>query len=169
MPLFSSSDFTNTYDTPINEGALGSGVVNVTMSDGNTITVFDDIATALKCLAYMRVNKQWHLWATEDLIVVSINATKGIVMESTLVNQKLLMQYHPVYQGGEVLWSHRTLSQLLTLTDALRAVGFCHSSTTPFTNNSSLSSGNAHMTLFDWRFPSTVLSDATPLSYDFTS
>ena len=78
---------------------------------------------------------------------------------------------------GEVRWASRTTSLVLSTTDALKSVGFCHKGKLPFSNNLDLRVGSAHMQLIDWNYeaiPSSssagsLLSDPTPLRYDFTA
>ena len=52
------------------------------LSDGNTVTVADTLGAALKLLDYMRTNFQWQVLASDDVTVVSINAVKGLAMET---------------------------------------------------------------------------------------
>ena len=67
-------------------------------------------------------------------------------------------------------------SLVLSTTDALKSVGFCHKGELPFSNNLDLRVGSAHMQLIDWNYEAnpasssagSLLSDPTPLRYDFT-
>ena len=179
MALFTASQFANmTYDLPEGGGtpAHVSGALTLQLSDGNVVTVFDTLATGLKLLTYMRTNSQWQVLASDDITVISINAVKGMVLENTILNQKLITTFLPTYIGDQVKFVHRTSSLVLSLTDALKTVGFCHKSDVPFANNLDLRLGSSHIQLFDWNYKSsaatssegTLLNDGTPLRYDFT-
>ena len=145
------------------------------LSDGTVVQVFDKASTGLKLLAFMRTNSQWNVYASDDVVCVSIGAVKLLVMETTLTSQKLITSYLPIVLGGEVRWASRTTSLVLSTTDALKSVGFCHKGELPFANNLDLRAG-AHMQLVDWNYQAnpasstagSLLSDPTPLRYDFT-
>ena len=180
MALSTAAQFSAVaYDLPEGGGAPAnaSDPVTLQLSDGNLTTVCDTVATALKLLAYMRTNSQWQVLASDDVTVVSINAVKGLVLENTISNQKLFTSYLPTYLGDQVRFVHRTSSLVLSLTDALKSVGFCHTASLPFANNLDLRLGGSHIQLFDWNYkasPATssegsLLNDGTPLRYDFTS
>ena len=180
MALFTASQFSGvSYDLPDSGGAPANAndAVTLQLSDGNNVTVCDTLGTALKLLAYMRTNSQWQVLASDDVTVVSINAVKGLVLENTILNQKLLTQFLPTYIGDQVRFVHRTSSLVLSLTDALKSAGFCHTGSLPFANNLDLRTGGADMQLFDWNYkasPATssegsLLNDGSPLRYDFTA
>ena len=98
MALFTASQFSSvSYDLPDQGGAPANvnDAVTLQLSDGNNVTVADTLGTALKLLTYMRTNSQWQVLASDDVTVVSINAVKGLVLENTILNQKLLTQYLP--------------------------------------------------------------------------
>ena len=179
MALFTASQFANmNYDLPEGGGtpAHVSDALTLQLSDGNVVTVFDTLATGLKLLTYMRTNSQWQVLASDDITVISINAVKGMVLENTILNQKLITTFLPTYIGDQVKFVHRTSSLVLSLTDALKTVGFCHKSDVPFASNLDLRLNNAHIQLFDWNYKSapatssegSLLNDGTPLRYDFT-
>ncbi len=175
MALFVESQFSNTFDVP--EGgstpAHQSDSVLLQLHDGTVVLVFDKLLTGLKLLAFMRSNSQWNVWGSDDVIFVSIGAVQGLVMESSLTNQKLITSYLPFMLGGEVRWASRTTSLVLSTTDALKSVGYCHKSELPFSNNLGLRA--AQMQLIDWNYQAnpesssagSLLSDPTPLRYDF--
>ena len=145
------------------------------MSDGTVALVFESVSAALKLLAFMRTNGQWNVWGSDDVIFVSISAVKGLVLESSLTNQKLITAFLPTLLGGEVRWASRTTSLVLSTTDALKSVGYCHRGELPFSNNLDLRA--AHMQLVDWNYEAnppdstsgSLLSDPNPLVYDFTA
>lgn len=181
MALFTESQFASVpLDVPQGESgspAEANSAVTLQLSDGSVATVFDKLTTGLKLLRYMRTNSQWQVAASDDILVVSVNAVKGLVMENTLVNQKLITSFLPIYLGDQVRFVHRTSSLVLSLTDALKSVGFCHTASTPFANNLDLRTAGAHMQLFDWYYQATpadstsgtLLSDSSPIVYDFTA
>jgi hypothetical protein len=176
MALFIESQFSNAYDVP--EGgttpAHQNDSVTLGMSDGTVALAFDKLATSLKLLAFMRTNSQWQVWASDDVVFVSIGAAKGLLLESSLTNQKLITSYLPILIGGEVRWASRTTSLVLSTTDALKSVGYCHKSELPFSNNLGLREANIQ--LVDWNYEAnppdsssgSLLSDATPFVFDFT-
>jgi hypothetical protein len=96
------------------------------------------------------------------------------VLESSLTNQKLITSYLPILLGGEVRWASRTTSLVLSTTDALKSVGYCHRGELPFSNNLDLRV--AHLQLIDWNYEAnpansgagSLLSDPTPMRFDFT-
>ena len=180
MALFTAAQFSSVaYDLPDGGGAPANAndPVTLQLSDGNLVTVCDTAETALKLLAYMRTGSQWQVLASDDVTVVSVNAVKALVLENTITNQKLITSYLPTYLGDQVRFVHRTSSLVLSLTDALKSVGFCHTGSLPFANNLDLRLGSAHIQLVDWNYkasPATssegsLLNDGTPLRYDFTA
>ena len=144
--LFVSTSFgaTTTYDIPKQGTSTAPAVLNGTdtvtlqTSDGQNILVFDSKLSALKCIKFMYTRGQWLLQPSDDIMVVSVGATKLLVMETTLINQKLITSFQPTYQGGKVLFAHRSMSQLLTLDQALQSVGFCKNLEAAFSNNDDL-------------------------------
>jgi hypothetical protein len=179
MALFLESQFSNAYDVPEGLGptpAHQNAAVNLQLSEGTVAQVFDKLSTALKLLSFMRRNSQWNVYASDDVVCVSVGAAKLLVLESSLLNQKLITSYLPIYLGGEVRWASRTASLVLSTTDALKSVGFCHMGELPFSSNLDLRVGGAHMQLVDWNYEASpasssvgsLLSDPTPLRYDFT-
>jgi len=158
--------------------ANASDQVRLGLSDGSSVLVFDSKVTALKCLAFMKERQQWMIQATDDVCIASISGTKLLVGESSLTFQKLLASFSPIYQGGKTLFNHRTMSQSLSLDDALQAVGFPKLSADPFRNNLDLKQANPNpnMLIVDWNYKESVstytdgsvLNDPTPLAYDDT-
>ncbi len=76
--------------------------VTLQLSDGTVAQVFGTVSTALKLLSFMRRNSQWNVYASDDVVCVSIGAVKLLVMETTLISQKLITSYLPIILGGEV-------------------------------------------------------------------
>ena len=108
---------------------------------------------------------------------VKMFSGKGLVLENNLVNQKLVTSFLPTYIGHQVRFVHRSMSAVVSLTDALKSVDFCHTSSLPFANNLDLRLGGTGIQLFDWNYAAMpastsdgpLLDDASPLRYDFTS
>jgi len=180
MALFTEGLFPLTFDLPVGVVGTPAGAndpVVLQLGDGTQVTVFDKLSTALRLLAYMRRNAQWNVQGNDDVMVVSVNAIKGMILENTVVNQKLITSFLPNYIGDQVRFVHRSMSTVVSLTDALKSVGFCHTSSLPFSNNLDLRLGNTGIQLFDWNYVAlpastsdgSLLEDGSPLRYDFTS
>jgi hypothetical protein len=181
MALFTAAQFANDYDRPVGvsgQPAHPGDAVALALSDGTQITVFDTLETALKLANCMRMHRQWTVAASEDVTVALANGgIKMLVCENTLQNQKLLTSFVPCYIGDELQFVHRSMSCVVSLTEALRSVGFCVKSSTPFAGNLSLRLGGTNVQLVDWNYmasPATdgdgsQLHDGAPLLYDFTA
>ena len=181
MALFTQASLGSDFDRP--NGVFGDPVfpsdpISLPLSDGTVVQVFDQKRTALTLLNQMRtVGKTWNCYASEDVICVAVSYHKLLVCETNLVNQKLLSSFCPVYYGGVVRFLHRSASLVLSLTDALRAVGFSVASTAPYANNTDLRVAGVNILIVDWNFvanPATPsqgskLEDTIPLVLDFTS
>ena len=139
MALFTEAMFSNDFDRPVGvEGnpTHANDSVGLQLSDGTLIVLFDKLTTALRLGRYMRQNKQWQVALSEDVTIVSANGgIKLLALENTLQNQKLPTSFVPVYTGDQLLFVHRSMSSVLSLTEALRSVGFCVKSPLPFSNN----------------------------------
>ena len=181
MALFTEASFAATpYDRPLGvsgDPAHANDPVTLQLSDGTSITVFDKLTTALRLAAFMRHSSQWQVAASEDITIVSANGgLKLLILENTLQNQKLLTSFVPVYTGDQLLFVHRSMSSVLSLTDALRSVGFCVK-TLPFLGNLDLRLGQTGIQLVDWNYKASLsnseegslLNDGTPLVFDFTA
>ena len=182
MALFTESQLSSiSFDLPENTTGAPSHAndqVQLQLSDGSNVTVFDKLTTGLRLLTFMRTNAQWQVAANDDVTVVSINAIKGLLMENTLLNQKLITSCLPTCIGDQVRFVHRTMSTVLSLTDALKSVGFCHpAATAPYNNNLDLRLASTGIQLFDWNYKASpadsvsgsLLNDGSPLRYDFTA
>ena len=181
MALFTESQLSSvSYDLPVGVTGLPShpnDQVQLQLSDGSNVTVFDKLTTGLRLLTFMRTNHQWQVSASEDVTIVSINAVKGLIMETSLLNQKLLTSFLPTYIGDQIRFVHRTMSTVLSLTDALKSVGFCFTGSSPPNNNLDLRLASTGLILFDWNFEAnpadstsgSLLNDGTQLRYDFTA
>ena len=109
-------------------------------------------------------NRAWQMYASEDVVCVSVADVKMLVMETTLINQRILNLYAPIYMGGQVRWAHRSQSLVLDTGDALRSVG-------------SFAAGRLHtnadwapwgIQAVDWAYAAgNVLEDLVSLIYSF--
>jgi hypothetical protein len=181
MALFAEASFAATpYDNPLGvsgDPTHANDPVTLQLSDGTSVTVFNQMTTALRLAAFMRHSAQWQVAASEDITIVSANGgLKLLILENTLQNQKLISSFVPVYTGDQLLFVHRSMSSVLSLTDALRSVGFCVKGL-PYNNNLDLRLGLTGVQLADWNYKSSLsnseegslLNDGTPLVFDFTA
>jgi hypothetical protein len=114
------------YDTPVGlTGPPASAPVTLTLSDGTVQSVFQSVLHALSLLWKMRGNRAWVMYASEDVVCVSVCGVKMLVMETSLINQRLLNLYAPIYMGGKVRWQHKSQSLVLDTGDALRCFRQC--------------------------------------------
>ena len=127
MALLSASDFTgysDTYAIPASStDVIFSGSVDLILSTGITQQVFDSLSSALKCIHYMEANKLYSLSPNEDVTVLNLRS-KLLILENTYINQKMMNSYVFTYHGAGVRGIHRSMSDTVTLTDALSSVGF---------------------------------------------
>ena len=123
--IFTSESFSEySVELPSEESVKNpTDVVNIIKSDGVTETVFQDVTIALRCLAFMVARNQYYLQASDDIIIVNVSGTKLLVLETTFFNQKLLNSFNMAYSRGKVVCNHRNMSNIMTLSDALRSVG----------------------------------------------
>ena len=135
------------------------------LSNGRVVTVFDSLRTALLLMEQMRVNKQSFVYAGEDCMVISVNYHKLLVCEPTLIIQKLLSAYTPVYSSGQVLFVHRSLSSVESLGAALSSEGAAVPGA--LLTNADLRQAKIPIVAVDWNFPDTQLEDtqATAVYY----
>ena len=180
-PIFTSASFASIIrPSPINVSGAPTGAsdaVSLTLSDGSVAQVFDTLETALKCMEFMRQRDQWLLQVSDDVACVNAGP-KLLLLEMSLTSQKLLASFSPSYNGGHTRFLHRTMSQTLSLDNALQARGFAKLSTLPWQGNFDLAQApSPRILLVDWYFRSSVtasnqgtqLSDATPIAYDYTT
>ncbi len=159
MAHFTEAMFDGEFDRPV--GATGdpphaSDPITLQLSDGTSLTVFDKLTTALRLAAFMRRSKQWSVAASEDITIVSANGgLKLLLLENTLQNQKLLTSFAACYTGDELLFQHRTMSSVLSLTDALRSVGFCVKGL-PYINTVDLRRSSTGIQLVDCYYKASV-------------
>ena len=127
MALLSTSDFTgfsDSYAIPANSSdVIFSGSVDLILSTGITQQVFDTLSTALKCTHYMESNKLYSLSPNEDITSVNLRS-KLLILENTYINQKMMNSYVFTYHGNQVQAIHRSMADMVSLSEALASVGF---------------------------------------------
>ena len=127
MALFSASDFTgftSTFAVPSGiSDVLFAGSVDLILSTGITQQVFDTLSTALKCIHYMETNKLYSLPPNEDVTILNLRS-KLLILENTYINQKMMNSYVFTYHGNQVQAIHRSMADMVSLSEALASVGF---------------------------------------------
>ena len=127
MALFSASDFTgytSTFAVPSGiTDVLFSGSVDLILSTGITQQVFDTLSTALKCIHYMEASKLYSLSPNEDVTILNLRS-KLLILENTYINQKMMNSYVFTYHGSQVQAIHRSMADMVSLSEALASVGF---------------------------------------------
>ena len=127
MALFSASDFTgytSTFAVPRGiSDVLFAGSVDLILSTGITQQVFDTLSTALKCIHYMEANKLYSLSPNEDVTILNLRS-KLLILENTYINQKMMNSYVFTYHGSQVQAIHRSMADMVSLSEALASVGF---------------------------------------------
>ena len=155
MALFSSADFPPEFDLPQGQSAMPNPAhgVQLILQDLSVVTVFSSAEVAMRCLKAMKARGQWFLQASEDVIIVS-NGTRLLLLEASLVNQKMLQQFAVVDLSGRTLFQHRSCSQSATLTAALQQSGYCMKALLPFAGNFDLRNAPnpAAIVVVDWYY-----------------
>ena len=127
MALLNASDFTgfsDSYAIPANStDVIFSGSVDLILSTGITQQVFDTLSTALKCIHYMETNKLYSLSPNEDITITNLRS-KLLILENSYINQKMMNSYVFTYHGHQVQASHRSMADMVSLSEALASVGF---------------------------------------------
>ena len=127
MALLSAGDFTgfsDPYAIPANSSdVIFSGSVDLILSTGITQQVFDSLSSALKCIHYMEANNLYSLSPNEDVTVLNLRS-KLLILENTYINQKMMNSYVFTYHGNQVQAIHRSMTDFVSLTEALASVGF---------------------------------------------
>ena len=127
MALFSAGDFTgytSTFAVPSGiSDVLFAGSVDLILSTGITQQVFDTLSTALKCIHYMEANKLYSLSPNEDVTILNLRS-KLLILENTYINQKMMNSYVFTYHGNQVQAIHRSMADMVSLSEALASVGF---------------------------------------------
>ena len=127
MALLSASDFTgysDSYAIPANSSdVIFCGSVDLILSTGITQQVFDTLSTGLKCTHYMEANKLYSLSPNEDITIINLRS-KLIILENTYINQEMMDSYVFTYHGNQAQGIHRSMADMVSLSEALASVGF---------------------------------------------
>ena len=127
MALLSAGGFTGYSDSFAAPAGfidpIFAGSVDLILSTGITQQVFDSLSSALKCIHYMEANNLYSLSPNEDVTILNLRS-KLLILENTYINQKMMNSYVFTYHGAGVRGIHRSMSDTVTLTDALSSVGF---------------------------------------------
>ena len=127
MALLSASDFSgynDSYAVPSGSGdVIFSGSVDLILSACITQQVFGSLASALKCIHYMESKKLYSLSPNEDITIINLRS-KLLILENTYINQKMMNSYVFTYHGNQVQGIHRSMADMVSLSEALASVGF---------------------------------------------
>ena len=127
MAPLSASDFTgysDSYAIPANSSdVIFSGSVDIILSTGITQQVFDTLSTALKCIHYMETSNLYSLGPNEDVTILNLRG-KLLILEHIYINQKMMNPYAFTYHGNQVQAIHRSMADMVSLSEALASVGF---------------------------------------------
>ena len=125
--LFSASDvsgFPATYAAPSDvSSVLFTSSIYTILSTGLTQQVFDRLSTAMKCIHFMETNRLYHISPNEYITVINLRS-KLLVLEHTYINQKMMDSYVLTDHGSEVRAIHRSMADMVSLSEALASVGF---------------------------------------------
>ena len=127
MALLNSSDFNgynDSYAVPAGSSdAIFSGSVDIISSTGTTQQILDTLSTARKCIHYMDINKLYSLSPSWDITIINLRK-KLLILENTYFNQKMTSSYVFTYHGNQVQAIHRSMADMVSLSEALASVGF---------------------------------------------
>ena len=127
MALLSASDFTGYSDSFASPAGFSdpvfAGSVDLILSTGITEQVFDSLSTGLKCIHYMENNKLYPLSPNEDITIINLKC-KLIILENIYINQKMMNSCVFTYHGNQVQAIHRSMADMVSLSEALASVGF---------------------------------------------
>jgi len=154
---------------------IPGGNVSFLKSDGTNAIIFNSVADGLTCLQFMHSKNMYYLQLSDDITLINIGGVKLLILETTFLNQKLMNAFHFSYIRGKVRATHRNLSYITNLTQALVSVGYQHNGSN-FTNNYSLqgaltSGSYTYIQIFDKNYLSSsltsgsMLEDANPIVY----
>lgn len=127
MALLNASDFTgfsDSYAIPANSSdVVFTGSVDLILSTGITQQVSDTLSTALTCIHYMETNKLYSLSPNGDITILNLRP-KLLILDHTYINQKMMNSHVFTYHGSGVRAIHRSMSDTVSLPEALASVGF---------------------------------------------
>ena len=127
MALLNASDFTgfsDSYAVPAGSSdVIFTGSVDLNLSTGITQQVFGTLSTAIKCIHYMETTKLYSLSPNEYITILNLRS-KLIILENTYINQNMMNSYVFTYHGSRLRAIHRSMSDTVSLPEALASVGF---------------------------------------------
>ena len=127
MALLSASGFIGYSDScaiPANSSdVVFSGSVDLILSTGIAQQVFDILSTALKCIHYVESNKIYSLSPDGDITIINLRS-KFLILENIYIYQKMMNSYVFTYHGNQVQAIHRSMADMVSLSEALASVGF---------------------------------------------
>ena len=175
IPIQPATTTTTTNSSGVTTTVTG-GNVSITKDDGSTVVIFNSVQDGLTCLQTMYSKNMYYLQASEDIMIINVSGVKLLILETTVMNQKLMNNYTFAYIRGKVRAIHRNLSIIRNLTDALISVGY-QLNGSPFSNNYSLQGALTtaqmpNIQIFDLNYVSnptimtgSKLEDTTPIVY----
>ena len=154
---------------------IPGGNVSFLKSDGTNAIIFNSVQDGLTCLQFMHSKGMYYLQLSDDITLINISGVKLLILETTFLNQKLMNAFHFSYMRGKVRATHRNLSYITNLTQALVSVGYQHTGS-QFSNNYSLqgaltSGSYTYIQIFDKNYltssltSGSMLEDANPIVY----
>ena len=112
------------WGVPVQDGIqVFTGSVDLVLSTGVTKLVFDRVSTVLKCIHHMETNKLYYPGPNEDITIIVFRSESSI-LENIYNNRKMMNPYVFTYHGSEVRAIHRSMSETVSLTEALASCGF---------------------------------------------
>jgi hypothetical protein len=148
--------------------------VVLSLSTGLQVTVFDSVATAMKCLESLRTSLQTVLLPRSDICVQAVSYHKLLVYQRTPGLQKLFSTFAPTYSGGVLQLSHKRLASVASFDEALARIGALVQNN--LLDNSDLAQAALPLLVVDWNFQNQAASgagsqllDTSPLEYRYAS
>ena len=122
-PILMSSAM-HTYVVPSGSSdVIFTGNVDLILPTGTTQQVFDRRPTAMKCTNFMEHSKLYNVPPNEDITKIDLKS-KLLVLKITSTNQKTVNSYVFTYHGKKTRAIHRSVADMVSLSDALDSVGF---------------------------------------------
>ena len=127
MALYPGSDFTGFSDSYANPSdspdVIFTGSVDLILSTGTNQQVFETLPAALNCIHFMEQQKPYSLSPDEDITIINLKS-KLLILENAYINQEMINIHVFTYHGKEVRAIHRSMADMVNLSEALASVGF---------------------------------------------